>query len=165
MIHVLEFIFLVAPFLCVSVGGGGSPSSSTTQTNTTSGASSPVANESSQAIGSGSIGVAGQDAAYIEQGATQTKAGGNIAGQVGGNIEAGSGSNITIGDPNATATLADLATQFANSVQNVSAGAEQAVAQAAGAQQPWSLQQIGLVIAGLTAVLLIFKFLFGGKRA
>lgn len=164
MIPFIEHILAVGPLLCISFGGGGGSSQSNpeTTTNTTSGASSPVANKDSQAIGSGSIGVSGAGAKYVEQGGTDAS-GANVGG-VGGSINATSGSTVNIGDPNAGSVITDLASKFADTVQSVSAS--QASGAAAGQSTPlsWSIQKIGLVIAGITAVILAIKFVFGGKK-
>ena len=45
-----------------------------------------------------------------------------MGGQV-GTIDAGTGSTITVGDPNADALISQLADQFSNAVQGVSASA------------------------------------------
>ncbi|MGB7767432.1 MAG: hypothetical protein WBN22_01065 [Verrucomicrobiia bacterium] len=107
--HCLPDIFLLKWLLWFPVlglwsnsGGNSSNPQTTTETATSSAASSPNATGGSQAIGSGSIGVAGTGASYIESGAQQ------VSGISGGN-----GSTITIGDPNASDALAQIAEQLA----------------------------------------------------
>jgi hypothetical protein len=134
------------------------PSQSSTDTSTTSGASSPSALGSSQAIGSGSIGVAGTDAKYLESGATdnsgQTTSTSNA-------INTGSGSSVTIGDPNADALISSLANQFSNAVQSTAASAASGVqAAVAGAQSGTiSIKTIGIFIAIVAALIGLFTLL------
>jgi len=118
--HCLPDIFLLKWFFWFPVlslwsnsGGNSSNPTTTTETSTTSGASSPSATGGSQAIGPGSIGVAGSGAKYLESGATD-QAGANVGGVQGSDLSASGGATITIGDPNAGNALAQIAEQLAS---------------------------------------------------
>jgi hypothetical protein len=101
------------PRCCQSISSAG-PSSSSTSTGTTSGPGSPVSAAGSQAVGTGSIGVAGTGAKYLEEGAAD-----NEHANQSTNITASKGSTVTIGDPNAGQEISSLASQFAQTVQGV----------------------------------------------
>jgi len=155
-------IWFVLP--CILGNSGGSSATTRTTTQTTSGANSPNASEGSQAIGSGSIGL-GSNAKYQEQGSIDLsgaqKAG--VGGSV-GSIDAGNGATITIGDPGATKTISDLATQFASTVQGISAGVAPATP-ASSDSEPLSYKTIGLIVAAIAVIIGLFGWLFGKKRA
>jgi len=151
------------PLFGILGNSGGSTSQPTTNTSTSSGANSPNAAQSSQAIGSGSIGL-GSSSQYQEQGATSVSAGGDVGGTV-GTISAGTGSSVIIGDPNADNLISSLANQFSTTVQNVAAGTS-ASAAAAPAQPTGTIsyKTIGLVAAVIAAIVGLFA-LFGSKRS
>jgi len=119
--HLLHEILFYAPSLvwcflpCLNFGSGGTKSTTNQETNTSSGASSPNASGGSQAVGPGSIGVAGTGAKYLEQGATDY-AGAQVGGVSGSSLNASGGATITIGDPNAVNALGQIADQLANAV-------------------------------------------------
>jgi len=105
----------VEPRFYLNFGSGGSSSSTRTETGTTSGQNSPVASEGSQSLGSGSIGVAGAGAKYLEQGAADLS-GAQLGGVQGSQVQASEGSTINIGDPQAVQTIAALAQNFSDQV-------------------------------------------------
>ena len=169
----LEILSLVhlAPLFLIGFwsNSGGNKSSSTTETLTSSGQNSPNASEGSQALGSGSIGVAGTGAKYLEQGAVD-QAGAQIGGVQGSSINASSGGTIQIGDPQATQTIAALAQNFADTVSTLGSGGggSTVVTGAAGAQPgassiftPQNLSLFAVIGLALVALLAIFR---GGKR-
>jgi hypothetical protein len=137
------------------------PSQSHTTTGTTSGTSSPVSAEGSQAVGSGSIGVAGTNARYLESGATD-----NANADLSSHINAGTGSQVIIGDPNAGQAITALANTVAQTTAGNSGGGGSTILSlptgtAAAGSINW--MQIGLIGAAIAAVFL-FLSLFG-KRA
>ena len=109
MHHLIDMLWFLLP--CILGNSGGSSATTETTTQTTSGASSPVASKDSQAVGSGSIAVAGAGAKYLEAGATDQS--GAQVGGVGGNLNASGGAVVNIGDPNADKTISDLADALA----------------------------------------------------
>lgn len=129
------------------------PSQSHTTTGTTSGQASPVAAEGSQAVGSGSIGVAGQGAKYIESGGTdQSNA------DLSTRISAGTGSTVTIGDPNANQTISQLAQSLATASQGGSSSSPLIVPlQQAASSIPWAT--VG-IITGVVLLLMLLPRLF-----
>jgi hypothetical protein len=153
------------PLAGILGNSGGSTSQPTTNTSTSSGANSPNAAQSSQAIGSGSIGL-GSSSQYQEQGATSISAGGNVGGQV-GTISAGTGSSVIIGDPNADNLISSLAQQFSSTVQNVAAGtsASAAAAPAASTTGTISYKTLGLIAAVIAAIVGLMAVFGGGKRS
>jgi hypothetical protein len=175
--HLLPDIFWAFPFkflfwfpvLGFWSNSGGNKSSSSTETLTSSGQNSPNASEGSQALGSGSIGVSGTGAKYLEQGAVD-QAGAQIGGVQGSSISASSGGTIQIGDPQATQTIAALAQNFADTVSTLgSGGGGSTVVTGQPASGSGSFLQnldpttiILLAVAALGAMLLLFR---GGKKA
>lgn len=145
-IHLLHWL-LWFPLLSVWSNSGGNKSTSNNETSTTSGQNAPSATGGSQAIGSGSIGVAGTGAKYLETGASDTS---------GNTINASSGGTIQIGDPQATNTIAALAQNFADTVQTLGTGGGGSTvvtgtpgSTALGAFSWTSLGVVALVLAGL----------------
>ena len=128
-------------------------SQSHTTTGTTSGTASPVSAEGSQAVGSGSIGVAGTGARYLESGATD-----NANADLSSHITAGTGSSVIIGDPNADQTISQLAATVAQATGGGSGGSSSPLivplTQAAAAI-PWTT--IGIVGGIILLVVFIFR--------
>lgn len=129
------------------------PSQSHTTTGTTSGQASPVASEGSQSTGSGSIGVAGTGARYLESGSVD-----NANADQSTKISSGNGSTVYIGDPNAGQTISQLAQTVASVSQPAGGGGGSAplilpLTQAAAAI-PWTM--IGIV--GGIVLLIVFLF-------
>lgn len=137
----------IEPRCCQSISSSG-PSQSHTTTGTTSGLSSPVAAEGSQSVGSGSIGVAGTAARYLETGATdQSNA------DLSTRINTGGGSTITIGDPNASQTISDLAQSLASASQaSGSSSSSPVLVPAAASSIPWTPLA---VLGGLVLLILV----------
>ncbi len=114
----------------------------------------------------GSIAV-GAQGKYQEAGAVDLSGASKVGGQV-GTIDAGTGSTITVGDPNADALISQLADQFSNAVQGVSASAANGLQTASNAlNQPVpgtggsiTYKTLGLILAGvgaLVALIALFK--------
>jgi hypothetical protein len=140
---------------CQSISQSG-PTQSHTTTGTTSGQASPVAAEGSQSTGSGSIGVAGQNARYIESGGTD-----NANADQSTRINSGSGSTIYLGDPNAGQVISQLAQTVASTAPAGGGGGSSTplvlpLTQAAAAV-PWTT--IGI----LGGVVLLIVFIFRRK--
>jgi hypothetical protein len=120
---------------CLNFGNGPSQTSSTTetQTQTTAGAGSPIvqggggANESTQSVGTSSIGVSGTGAKYLEQGATDLS-GSQIGGLslTGSTLDLSGGATLNIGDSDTDKLLnqivGDLGAAAAPTVLPVSGG-------------------------------------------
>jgi len=157
------------PFVfCLWSNSGGNKSSSNTETNTTSGQNSPAASDGSQAIGSGSIGVAGEGAKYLEQGAVD-QSGSQIGGVQGSSINASSGGTIQIGDPQATQTIAALAQNFADTVSSLgSGGGGSTVVTGSGSGSApagtFSVTNLGIVALIALAIGAFLWLIRGGKK-
>jgi len=156
------------PFVfCLWSNSGGNKSSSNTETDTTSGQNSPAASGGSQAIGSGSIGVAGTGAKYLEQGAVDAS-GAQLGGVQGSSLSASGGGTINIGDPGAVQTIAALAQNFADTVQSVgSGGGGSTVVTTPGASAPagtFSVTNLGIAALVALAIGAFLWLIRGGKR-
>lgn len=144
------------------------PSSSHTTTGTTSGASSPVAAENSQAIGSGSIGV-GASGKYLESGASD-----NTDANQSTNISASAnnGGTITI-EPNSTdpiadkilSALADGSASIPVSVAGGSLGGGTTVVSPGASDSGSFLDNINWTVLGLVAAGLAIVFIIFGRKS
>lgn len=164
-IPILNFLFWF-PVLGFWSNSGGNKSSTSNETATSSGQNSPNATGGSQALGSGSIGVAGNGAKYLEQGATDAS-GSQFGGVSGSSLSASGGGTINIGDPQATQTVAALAQNFADTVQSLGSGGggSTVVTSAPGSGGGFfsSFSGIAVMIGlGLFFLLALFR---GGKKA
>ena len=165
IIHLLHFLPLAfpLPFLCWSASS--SQQSSSQRTHTTSGAASPIASEGGTAATTGSIAV-GEQGKYQEAGSVDLSNARDVGGTV-GTITTGNNGQVIIGDPNASKTISDLAQQFANTVQSIapSGGGGAAAAAPASSDEPLNYKTIGLILAGITAILGALYFIFGRRNA
>jgi hypothetical protein len=166
ILHLLHHLPLFFPL----IGWSASSSSQTSaqKTLTTSGASSPNVTDTGTAAASGSIAVGAQgkyqEAGSIDQsGSTGSGLGGSV-----GTISAGNGASIVVGDPNADNLISQLAQNFSDAVQGVSASAAQGIQTATSAlNQPVpgtngtiTYKTLGLIIgaiAALVALIALFR--------
>lgn len=155
-------------------GGNSSNPQTTTNTLTSSGANAPPiigggTSSSTAAVSSGSIAVTGNGAKYLESGATD-QAGAQVGGLAltSSNLNLSGGGTLTIGDPNASNALAQIAEQLATGGAGGggSGGGGSVIVPGGGGTSiiPSALQNINWSLIAIVAAAILGVWILFGRR-